>query len=654
MVQSQRYDDRVDLDVELSFYQTLALLGRSVFLLSQVKLLFFWKLIFSSVAILPPLAVPWLLKIVVDQVILQAPIEGTVARWPPFMIPLIRYVEGLSPIDVMASVTAVYLFMLIFFGMRAAGQIADLPRGYDAATQSEQALSYGESSTGGLWGLMEVLLSVKLTQKLANGLRTELMGRLTRLNMTTLDEQRIGDSVYRVMYDAPMLPEICFKLAISPVMILIGAVLSVLMIGYSYGEVLPEIVWIASALLPVTLVMTLPLSALARRLNQISRAAGATTTNAMEQSIDNIAAVQALNVAQSESKAFEEKSAESFRRHRFAAVIDLAVYAISYTSIFIGVGFAFYIMTERVVEGTVSPGDYAVLLALFFTLGFAARDLGLYWIELQKNVSAIRRVFFFIDFTSEADRGGDSLRSLNKDIVLESVNFSYSEDVPVLKDINLKFGLNEVVAIVGPTGAGKSTLAYVLPGYIRPNTGTIKFDNQDVSNVPVNQIREKVTYVFQEHMLFSESIRSNLLLAKPDATEEDLLSACKMAGATDFLEDLPQGLDTNVGKSGDTLSVGQKQRLSIARGILRDTPVLILDEPTAALDPKTENMLVSGLRQFARNRLVIVIAHRLSTIKEADRIIFLDDGKVLDIGDHDTLMKNEQGQYRRFVELQMN
>ena len=194
----------------------------------------------------------------------------------------------------------------------------------------------------------------------------------------------------------------------------------------------------------------------------------------------------------------------------------------------------------------------------------------------------------------------------------------------------------------------------MLPGYIRPNTGTIKFDNQDVSNVPVNQIREKVTYVFQEHMLFSESIRSNLLLAKPDATEEDLLSACKMAGATDFLEDLPQGLDTNVGKSGDTLSVGQKQRLSIARGILRDTPVLILDEPTAALGPKTENMLVSGLRQFARNRLVIVIAHRLSTIKEADRIIFLDDGKVLDIGDHDTLMKNEQGQYRRFVELQTN
>ena len=226
--------------------------------------------------------------------------------------------------------------------------------------------------------------------------------------------------------------------------------------------------------------------------------------------------------------------------------------------------------------------------------------------------------------------------------------------MPVLKDINLKFGLNELVAIVGSTGAGKSTLAYVLPGYIRPNTGTIKFDNQDVSNVPVNQIREKVTYVFQEHMLFSESIRSNLLLAKPDATEEDLLSACKMAGATDFLEDLPQGLDTNVGKSGDTLSVGQKQRLSIARGILRDTPVLILDEPTAALDPKTENMLVSGLRQFARNRLVIVIAHRLSTIKEADRIIFLDDGKVLDIGDHDTLMKNEQGQYRRFVELQTN
>jgi ABC-type multidrug transport system fused ATPase/permease subunit len=153
-------------------------------------------------------------------------------------------------------------------------------------------------------------------------------------------------------------------------------------------------------------------------------------------------------------------------------------------------------------------------------------------------------------------------------------------------------------------------------------------------------------------MLLSESVRDNLLLANPHATEEQILEACRLAGAMEFIEQFPDGLDSVIGKGGDTLSVGQKQRLSIARGLVRETPIIVLDEPTAALDPKTENALVEALRNTAQGRLVVVIAHRLSTIREADRIIFLEEGRVRDVGNHASLMAQPTSAYRKFVELQ--
>ncbi|MGI9234773.1 MAG: ABC transporter ATP-binding protein, partial [Woeseiaceae bacterium] len=289
---------------------------------------------------------------------------------------------------------------------------------------------------------------------------------------------------------------------------------------------------------------------------------------------------------------------------------------------------------------------------LLFILVGTSMSLGMYWIELQKNVAAVRRVFFFIDHTSEIDRDTQPLKPIENGITLNDVSFSYPDGRQALANVSVEFPLGELVAIVGPTGAGKTTLAYLLPGYVRPTEGEVRFDNQDVADVHVDDIRHAVTYVFQEHMLLSDSIRENLAVANPDATEDDMLAACRTAGAIEFIERLPDGLDTVVGRSGDTLSVGQKQRLSIARGLVRNTPVVVLDEPTAALDPQTENALMAALQESTRGRLVIVIAHRLSTIRKADRIVFLEKGRVVDVGSHESLMADPNGRYRRFVELQ--
>jgi len=187
---------------------------------------------------------------------------------------------------------------------------------------------------------------------------------------------------------------------------------------------------------------------------------------------------------------------------------------------------------------------------------------------------------------------------------------------------------------------------------LTPTSGRVLIDGEDISQVDLDTLRSQVTYVFQEHLLLSESIRQNLLFANPDATEAEMITALETAGCMEFIDKLPEGINTVLGRSGDTLSVGQQQRLSIARGLVRDAKILILDEPTAALDPHTEGRLVQALQAAAKGRLVIVIAHRLSTIRKADRIVFLENGEIKDVGSHETLMENPDGPYHEFVELQ--
>ncbi|MCH2569215.1 MAG: ATP-binding cassette domain-containing protein [Pseudomonadales bacterium] len=173
---------------------------------------------------------------------------------------------------------------------------------------------------------------------------------------------------------------------------------------------------------------------------------------------------------------------------------------------------------------------------------------------------------------------------------------------------------------------------------MRPSSGSVEIDGVNLREFDIDSVRQHITFVFQEHILLSETIRENLLLANPDATESEMMSALRTAGCMDFVTSLAEGIDTVLGRGGDTLSVGQQQRLCIARGLVRDSSVLILDEPTAALDPQTENQLVASLQAAAANRLVIVIAHRLSTIRHADRIVFLEDGMVRYLGDHEWRM----------------
>ena len=238
---------------------------------------------------------------------------------------------------------------------------------------------------------------------------------------------------------------------------------------------------------------------------------------------------------------------------------------------------------------------------------------------------------------------------MRESIAFDNVGLVYPDGRQALSGVSFEARMGQIVALVGPTGAGKTSLPYLVPAFLKPTSGRVLFDGVDTREIDPGAIRNQVSYVFQEHLLFSETILDNLRLGRPDATEAEVQRAARMAGAHDFVAALPDGYQTVLGGGGGTLSVGQKQRISIARGLLRDTPVLILDEPTAALDPDAESALVDALDGIRRDRIVFLIAHRLTTVATADLVVFMHDGRIVESGSPAELMAEPDGAFRRFA-----
>jgi ABC-type multidrug transport system fused ATPase/permease subunit len=649
----ERFDDRLDVDPEIDNIAAAKLVWRGLKLVGHVKALFAAKLTFGLTMLIPGLFLAWFGKIVTDHVLLQKELVAESARFPPHMMPLVRWMEGMGPLEIMLVLTTIYAVGLILIGARTGGHNAETFRGSDPASNAENELSEGWSSAGGVVGLLDYWISVRLNQYLGNTLRTQLFSRFSHASLTTIDDQRVGDSLYRVMYDSVIAWGVVAGVILYPLMTFTVYGLTLYQLEYTYGDVAPELIWIAWIMMPVVFAVTLPMVHLMRRTNHNTRAAGAAVTNSMEEMLNNISAVQSLGGTEREKKRYAERSAHAFWRGR----INLLTYAlmeavINSSSAIIGIVIAVYVSSQVIAE-TLTVGDFFALFGLYMGIAGTAAAIGDFWINLQDRIPGLRRVLFFIDYETDEERyRGEDLGPIRDGVTLTHVDYHYPDGRHALRDINLDLHIGELVAFVGPTGAGKTSLAYLIPAFLRPTGGRVLVDGHDLEQVSLPSLRRQVAYVFQEHMLLSESIRDNLLLSNPNATEAQMMTALETAGCMDFIPQLPHGIDTVLGRSGDSLSVGQQQRLSIARGLVRDARILILDEPTAALDPQTENALVRTLTTASADKLVIVIAHRLSTIRRADRIVFIEGGAIRDIGDHDALMADPESPYRRFVELQ--
>lgn len=282
------------------------------------------------------------------------------------------------------------------------------------------------------------------------------------------------------------------------------------------------------------------------------------------------------------------------------------------------------------------------------------RELVDRWTRAQDIAMGLNRVFDILDIepnvTSKPD--APALGELRREIRFDSVSFAYEPTRPVLQDVSFSVAPGTVTAIVGPTGSGKTSLMSLISRLFDPDSGSVSIDGVDLKDIDLDSLRAGVSVALQENVLFGLSLRDNIRYAVPDATDEVLMEAVRVACVEDYIAGLPDGLDTVLSDRGGKLSTGQRQRLSIARALVKGAPILILDEPTAALDAATEHRVLQRLTEWAKQRAVFLITHRISTIQQADTILYIDQGKLIEQGSHEELMSLQGGAYRAFVETE--
>jgi len=276
------------------------------------------------------------------------------------------------------------------------------------------------------------------------------------------------------------------------------------------------------------------------------------------------------------------------------------------------------------------------------------------WLQAQDLAMGLQRVFNILDIEPDIEDAEEAipLDTIHDEIRFDRVSFNYEPGRPVLSDVSFTAKPGTVTAIVGPTGSGKTTVMSLLLRLYDPASGSITIDEHNINQYQVQSLREKVAIALQENVLFASSVRDNIRYVVPDADEDAVRDAVRVACMDDYIDGLPFGLDTILGDRGGKLSTGQRQRLSIARAVVRDTPILILDEPTAALDAATEHRVMNNLAEWGRDRVIFLITHRISTIRRADNILYLDEGHIIENGDHAALMSIEDGRYRAFVDAE--
>jgi ATP-binding cassette subfamily B protein/subfamily B ATP-binding cassette protein MsbA len=481
-------------------------------------------------------------------------------------------------------------------------------------------------------------------------LRKLVYNHLQRLNLRFYEDKQTGQMMSRVVNDTDLFEQLIAH-AVPEL------VVNILTFG-GVAAVLFSLNWKLTlfSMLPIPLVIfSLRLYAKRVRPAFVFRQKELGELNAILN--DNISGIREIKAFTQESVALERVGSrvDHYRKSLLNALKLMATFHpfVEFTSS-LGTLVVIYFGGRLVVQGGLPIAD---LVAFFLYLDLfyqPVRNLSVAWESIQNALAASDRVTELLQEEPEPHHlpGSTELESpVRGQINFENVSFHYSEGENVLENINLDIPAKSVVALVGPTGVGKSTMVSLIPRFYDVTAGKISLDGQDVRKVGLEDLRRQISIVLQDVFLFHGTVRENLLFGKPDASEEEMMAAAVTANAHDFIQQLPNGYDTLIGERGIKLSGGQKQRISIARAILKDAPILILDEATSSVDTETELLIQQALERLMVGRTVILIAHRLSTIRNADQIVVLEGKQIVEKGDHASLLA-KNGLYQRLVNVQ--
>lgn len=492
---------------------------------------------------------------------------------------------------------------------------------------------------------LRIVLNNTFEQKVIFDLRSDLYHKIQRLPLRWFDNRQTGDIMTRVTEDVTSMERVLIDGIEQGVI----AILQVLVVGVYLFNLEPRLAAIAMLPMPFLAGGAWFYTLTAPKRHRRVRRATSDMNSLLHDNIDGIQQIKTFTREEAELARFNAAS-DKLRHATLHLMRVWATYSPSMEfcrnfgyALVLGFG-AWFVMQSPDSAGLASETGVfvAFLVALNLFYEPITRLHGLNQI-FQAGRAAGERVFEIIDEPEEShvDEGLDLQLPVRGEVVFDDVRFSYGENVATLKGVSLHAAPGEMIALVGHTGAGKSTIINLLTRFYEADSGEIRLDGQDIHHLKKSALREAMGYVTQESFLFHGTVKENLLLARPESTDEELWESLRAANAADFVSALPNQLETQVGERGIKLSVGEKQRLAIARVILKNPPILLLDEATASVDTETEKLIQGALERLMAKRTSFVIAHRLSTVRNADRIYVLDHGLVVEEGTHDSLLARD-------------
>lgn len=624
-----------DEHAPLTFAEAWTLLVKSWPFIAHERRLLVIKSALAISSLVFFLMTPWSVKIVIDNVIDGHPLTGIPAA-------LLMPFAGSDRASILVTVSVFLVVAVILIGM-----IGDSTAGLNTSVQSggldQAGLTANEANSGwslwnGIFGYLESSVTIDLSQRINQSVRKTSYERFLRSPLGLFADQKIGDAVFRVMHDSASIGAVFYTGVLAPLMSIVMFVLALIVLWaqFSNERMIPII---AALSLPVVAIVASLFGRLFRTQSQQMREQGSNVMAAFEERVAQVQLVKAFGQESRETAAVDVASWQSYRSTlKLFAIVMLLVIVLAPLVLALMIFGLHHLMLE-VIANRLTLGDVILIASYLSMLANPMATLGSTWVSLQAPVAGLRRIHSVLDKLSETASNGSArdLPGAIERLDLSALAIGYGATT-VVHDVSMSIRAGEMVAIAGPSGCGKTTLIYSIPRFVEPSAGTIAFDGIDSRSISPEAIRRRVGFVFQQESLFSTSIADNIRYAVPGATNQQIHEAARIAGAAGFIEELPNGYGTRLGRRGARLSVGQKQRIAIARALLRRSDILILDEPTAPLDSNSESDLMTTLRGLARDRIVVLVAHRPETLGACDRVFFVHDGTVQASGPHAELL----------------